>query len=863
MGEDNYDDELVSASPNQRNWRGILIALLVIIVVLALIVTSVVLLTPPEQGPRIKGQRIKLQDIIDGAYNPLTSNNGCWINPEEFLYQNQWGEVALLSVGNLSERILMSNTTYKNLAPAKFSLSADKKYLLLAQNVQKIFRHSYLAQYTVYDIQASESISLTPKSEDEWPFLLHAQFTPRGHSLVMVYNYDIYYKTGPKSAQSYRITKTGVPGTIYNGVPDWLYEEELLNSNTAIWMSNDGHLMLYGVFNDTNVMEQKFPWYGSTNDNGNINLYPEIRSLRYPKPGTIYNPTILLKVADLADPKSIRVRDLTPPPILHHREHYFASAAWVSQTEVSVVWMNRAQNLSVVTLCKSPMWYCQETHKTSGDGRGWVDELSIPFFSTNVSTYIAISPVREGSSGHYRHLIHVQISKKRIVPLTHGRYDVNRIIHWDQMNNYVYFLATPEHFPGHRHLYRVSSIPPAVGIPLKTPLCLTCSELEVDFTRMTDAAAKSRVSWESEEENGDQISLATISGQYGGTTSDDIACQYFNAIFAPNNNEYALIECLGPDIPTSWIYKFDVKSDTEPISPIYLLQNNTDLKQRISKIAMPQIRTFPVMISGGFHAQARMFLPPGLREDEITKYPMVVHVYSGPGTQLVTEKWSVDWNTYLAGTKDYIVTEIDGRGSSGQGYQLLHEVYRRLGTVEVSDQLEVSEYLRDTLHFVDKKRMGIWGWSFGGYVSALSLSTSSLFQCGISVAPVTNWKLYVSTYAERFMGMPNLTDNYQGYVEGDLSKHVDQLKDKQFLLIHGTADDNVHFMQSMVLSKALTHRGALFKQQIYPDEGHNLSGVKTHLYRSMTLFFEDCFKKQVPLEVKAGLQNGGTVEPSN
>lgn len=132
-----------------------------------------------------------------------------------------------------------------------------------------------------------------------------------------------------------------------------------------------------------------------------------------------------------------------------------------------------------------------------------------------------------------------------------------------------------------------------------------------------------------------------------------------------------------------------------------------------------------------------------------------------------------------------------------------------------------------------------------------------------------------STYTERFMGLPNLTDNYQGYNEGDLSKHVDQLKDKQFLLvsvffgwrkrwfivtlarlsrcsivyvlsqIHGTADDNVHLMQSMMFSKALTNKGALFKQQIYPDEGHNLSGVKKHLYRSMTLFFDDCFKKQV------------------
>lgn len=285
---------------------------------------------------------------------------------------------------------------------------------------------------------------------------------------------------------------------------------------------------------------------------------------------------------------------------------------------------------------------------------------------------------------------------------------------------FSYYLATPEHFPAHLHLYRANAIPPPVGVPLKAPLCLTCSPLQVDFIRMTHAAvaAKSRGTWESttnSDEENDPISSATRhegDGEDAANNGSDFepkACQYFSVLFAPNNNEYALVECLGPDIPSSWIYKFDPKSETDPIVPVYLLQNNTVLKQRVAKIALPQVRTFPVMISGGYHAQAKMYLPPGLREDEITKYPMVVHAYGGPGTQLVTEKWRIDWNTYLAGSKDYIVTEIDGRGSSGQGYQLLHEVYRRLGTVEVSDQLEVSEYLRDTLHFVDKKRMGIWG----------------------------------------------------------------------------------------------------------------------------------------------------------
>lgn len=273
-----------------------------------------------------------------------------------------------------------------------------------------------------------------------------------------------------------------------------------------------------------------------------------------------------------------------------------------------------------------------------------------------------------------------------------------------------YFLATPELFPGHQHLYRVAAIPPAVGVSLPAPDCLTCSPISANNPLMTAAAAKAKaeVSWDSDED-------ANFSDSPTSNDFDEVneslprACQYFSVTFAPNNDEYALVECLGPEIPTSWIYKFSADAEKDTITPIYLIQNNTELKARVARIAMPQIKSFPVIISGGYQAQVRMFLPPGLREDEITKYPMVVHVYSGPGTQLVNERWKIDWNTYMASSKDYIVTQIDGRGSSGQGYKLMHEVYRRLGSVEVSDQLEVSEYLRDQLHYVDKKRMGIWG----------------------------------------------------------------------------------------------------------------------------------------------------------
>uniref|UniRef100_A0A336M1A4 Venom dipeptidyl peptidase 4 n=2 Tax=Culicoides sonorensis TaxID=179676 RepID=A0A336M1A4_CULSO len=760
----------------------------------------------------------------------------------------------------------MSNSTFKTLSPTRFSLSADKKYLLLTQNVQKLYRYSYLAQYIAYDVHTSETIQLSHKpTEESSPFLLHAQFTPHGHSLILVHKNDIYYMSGPKSQQSYRITKTAVPDIVYNGVPDWLYEEEILHTNTALWLSNDGHLMLYAVFNDSNVQEQKYTWYG-TND-GNMKLYPEIKSLRYPKPGTP-NPTVKLRVADLAEPKSIRTRDLTPPPFLMNDEHYFTSAAWISQTEVCIVWLNRPQNISIVTLCKSPMWYCQETHRINGDNRGWVDILSVPYFALNGSSYITIQPLRDGGAGHFKQLIHVEISRKKITPLTHGRSEVNKIVYWDQTHNYVYFLGTPQHYPSQQHLYRADALPPKSGAAVRPPVCLTCEHVvDEDEDEEIKGAIKLVTVSDGWDDDG-EIEITTKTPKHGEKRKQtqligNTACLYHNVIFPPEQSNFALFECLGPDIPTSAIYRIFPDEDDHPLQLMKLLINNTRLKQKMSRTALPQVKTYPVMISGGYYARVRLYLPPGLREDEITRYPMVVNIYSGPGTQLITEKWNVDWNTYLAGTKDYIITQIDGRGSSGQGYQLLHEVYRRLGTVEISDQLEVTEYLRDNIHFVDKRRVGVWGWSYGGFASILALaSTDELFQCGISVAPVTNWKLYDSAYTEKFMGLPNVTDNYKGYEEGDLSKYVEQLKDKQFLLIHGTADDNVHFQQSMMFAKALAAKGALFKQQIYPDEGHSLSGVKRHLYRSMTIFFEECFKKQVPHEVKSGLGNGGTMEPS-
>ncbi|XP_071574848.1 inactive dipeptidyl peptidase 10 isoform X2 [Temnothorax nylanderi] len=365
----------------------------------------------------------------------------------------------------------MPNETFRRLNPAKFSLSPDQKFLLLAQNVKKLFRHSYLAQYVIYDLNTRECIVLTPYPEkDSHPYLLLAQWTPSGHGLVMVQDYDIYYRTGPLSNTAYRVTNTAVPGILSNGVPDWLYEEEILHSGEAIWMSPDGHVMLYASFNDSLVEEMHISWFGE----GNKALYPDIRSLRYPKPGTP-NPSVQLYVADLADLKNIRTKIVKPPPIIEHTDHYFSTASWVSQTEICITWLTRAQNFSVITICKSPMWHCQEIQRISGEG-GWVDTPpEAPLFSINGSSYIAISPVKDGPAGYYKHIIWANVPRKQVVPLTHGKFEVVRILVWDQVNNTIYFIGIPFMRPGQRHLYCVSSALPRMGSPLRPAICLTCT----------------------------------------------------------------------------------------------------------------------------------------------------------------------------------------------------------------------------------------------------------------------------------------------------------------------------------------------------------------------------------------------------
>jgi len=223
------------------------------------------------------------------------------------------------------------------------------------------------------------------------------------------------------------------------------------------------------------------------------------------------------------------------------------------------------------------------------------------------------------------------------------------------------------------------------------------------------------------------------------------------------------------------------------------------------------------------------------------RYPVLFHVYNGPGAQKVSHEYKrSDWHEYLVNTLGYIVCIVDGRGTGFKGEQFSEVVTKHLGVIEVDDLIETAKVVR-TLPYVDEKRLGIWGWSYGGYMAAKTIERfDKIITLGISVAPVTNWRFYDSIYVERYMKLPSKEGNAEGYE--DSSVHISEgFKKSHYLLAHGTGDDNVHFENSAHLLDMLTFnevRGFWFR--MFPDSNHGISTRKAfrELHQYLTLFLE-------------------------
>jgi dipeptidyl-peptidase-4 len=271
---------------------------------------------------------------------------------------------------------------------------------------------------------------------------------------------------------------------------------------------------------------------------------------------------------------------------------------------------------------------------------------------------------------------------------------------------------------------------------------------------------------------------------------------------------------------------------------IRVLEDNGELARKADQYGFQEKQFLKINTpSSDYDLNAYMITPPDF--DKSKEYPLFMYLYGGPGSQTVADRWGgrMAWFQMLA-QRGYVIAVVDNRGTGGRGQQFKKMTYGQLGKYETIDQIEAARYFGEK-RYIDESRIGIFGWSYGGYMSSNCLfQGNETFSMAIAVAPVTNWRYYDTIYTERFMGLPQ--NNPDGYDDNSPINHVEGLKG-DYLLIHGTGDDNVHLQNSIELAEELVQANKQFEMQFYPDKNHGIYGGNTtyHLYTRMTNFIKE------------------------
>lgn len=372
----------------------------------------------------------------------------------------------------------------------------------------------------------------------------------------------------------------------------------------------------------------------------------------------------------------------------------------------------------------------------------------------------------------FMNLYKVHIYTKEIEPITTGQYDVADICYIDDKSGKIYFTAAQ-------------------------------SEAYNRELLVVDKNKK----------------IKKLSGKVGTYTAD------FSA-----TGKYYISSFSDTDTPTI----YTVNDNTG--KALVVLEDNKDLKAVLSNYGKERKEFGKFKTSSGQELNYWIIKPEKMESGK--KYPLLFYVYGGPGSQEVLNSQSrasdYMWFRMLA-QKGYVVACVDGRGTGMRGEKFKKCTYMELGKYETEDQIEAAKYF-GSLSFIDKNRIGIFGWSYGGYMSSLCITKGAdYYKTAIAVAPVTNWRYYDNVYTERFMRTPQ--ENADGYDMNSPINHVEKLKGN-YLLIHGTADDNVHYQNSMDLITALVKANKQFEHFAYPNKDHGIYGGNTrlHLYTLMTDF---------------------------
>lgn len=529
---------------------------------------------------------------------------------------------------------------------SSFEFSPDQKYILLSANIIKLYRHSFYASWRIFNIEAGTISDVKITEEDDSGIYRLVKFGQVDASLIIVDKYNIYYKASPTS-ESVQVTNDGESTTtkkIVNGVPDWVYEEEVFSSNSATWFSKDGKKIAFIQFVDSAVPSITLPLYGLP---GQFK-YPEMIPVSYPKAGA-KNPLVKLFYVNLNGVNPENLPEIPKPLSLGANEYLITSVGWANGNDLISVWMNRIQNQGVILKCTSNS-DCVELLTLKPD-EGWIEFFTPPLFNNDGTEMIFI-----GSTNGYRHIKVLNLNTKAVSNRTSGSYIVTEILKFNKDNNVIIYTANTEEDIKAQHVYAIKNVNGA------QPVCLTCKLYE------------------------DQ--------------------SYYSAEVSEGGS-YLIINAGGVDVPRSDLYKLKVEGDNIVLADHMEIEKNDDFRNLVNGKKVPKKIYDTIKLDDETDASVMMIVPQDL--DESKKYPMLVEVYGGPDSSSVTNRYSIEWGTYLASSLDIIYVKIDGRGSGLRSDKHLHALYKKLGTVEVDDQVRTAEKLHEKYPYLDSTRTGIWG----------------------------------------------------------------------------------------------------------------------------------------------------------
>ncbi len=701
-------------------------------------------------------QKITVEDIYSGAFrakgmDELQSlKNTNQYTVLNFDRASRTMQIDLYDFATLNKvATLIDTKNHKELADGidSYSFSADEKMILIAANSNQIFRHSFTADYYLFNTVSKELTKLFDSQVQE------PSFSPDGKMIAYAKENNLFiYDISAKKSTA--ITNDGKKNAIINGITDWVYEEEFAFVRAFDW-SKDSKKIAFIRFDESQVPEFSMSVFHK-------DLYPTIETFKYPKAGE-KNSEVSLHIYDVATASKKDVN------LSNYSDFYIARMKWTNDANVLCAQvLNRHQdNLDLL--------FIDGTTAASKVALNEKDKAYIDV-TDNLTFLKDNSFIWTSEKDGFNHIYLYDNTGKLKNQVTKGNWEVTNYYGFDEKNKTIYYQSV-ENGSINRDVYRIQL------------------------------------------DGKNKVRLTSQTGTNAATFSPNF--QFFI-------NSYS-------SATQATIYSLNESKSGKVVK---VIENNEALMTKLKGYNLPSKEFFVLKTEKGHNLNAWMIKPKDF--DATKKYPVFMYQYSGPGSQQVNN----DWNGYddywfmMLTQQGYIVACVDGRGTGFKGAEFKKCTQKDLGKFEVEDQIDAAKVF-GSYAYVDKARIGIFGWSYGGFMSSNCLfKGNDFFKMAIAVAPVTNWRFYDSIYTERYLQTPQ--ENASGYDLNSPINYVDKLKGK-FLLIHGSADDNVHVQNSMQMIEALIQANKQFDSQIYPDKNHGIYGGKTRiqLYNKMTNFIKD------------------------